>query len=137
MARVELFSNEYITVEYRPDDKMIYHTVHKPMGVEQNEMLKRALNKGTEALERHRITKWLSDDRKNGPLPEEMAEWGMRDWNPRTIQAGWKYWANVVPEEVEAAGALMPIIENLHQHGLKMRVFTNVEEAVVWLNSVD
>ena len=137
MERVELYSNIYITVEYRPEDKLIYHTVHRPMGENQIEMLKDALNTGTDALGQYGVTKWLSDDRKNGPLPPEMAEWGATDWNVRTIEAGWKYWANVVPTQVAAAGALIPVINDLHQHGLQMRVFTTVEDALDWLNSLD
>lgn len=136
MSGIVLASNDYITLEYRPDEQMVFHTVHQPIGIEQVPLLKDALNAGTEAMGKYGGYKWLSDDRLNGPLPPEMVEWGATDWNPRTIAAGWKYWANVVPHELVAAGTLMPLIDNLHTLGLRMQVFTNVDDALNWLATV-
>ena len=135
MTKITLADNAYITMECIPEKKMIRHVIHKPIE-RRLDLLQDALNAGTDALIQHQCNKWLSDDRKNGPLPEEQIEWATGDWSPRTIQAGWKYWANVVPEELVAAGALTPLIEDLHQYGLKMRVFTAVEAAEAWLESV-
>lgn len=129
--RIALVDNEYITLDYLPDKKAIYHTVHKPIG---GQVLRDALNLGTEALKKNGGCKWLSDDRKNGPLPKEDAEWGWNDWNPRTIAAGWKYWALVVPQEVVSAGAMMPVINDLFKLGLRMMVFSDLEEAKEWLD---
>jgi hypothetical protein len=137
MSKIVLMDNEYITIECPPDKKLIAHVIHKPMGEEQIQLLKDALNAGTAALGEYRATKWLSDDRKNGPLPPEMVHWGNTDWNPRTMQAGWKYWAVVVPQEIAAAGTLRPVIEMLYDLGLRMRVFTNIEEATAWLDEME
>ncbi len=134
MSIIQIYSSDYITVQYNPDHKLIQHTVHQPIGIGQIDILKDALNAGTDALIRYGVTKWLSDDRKNGPLPEEMVAWGKQDWNPRTINAGWKYWANVVPQDLYAAGSLTPLIETLHTYGLWMQVFTTVEAALAWLD---
>jgi hypothetical protein len=82
-------------------------------------------------------SKWLSDDRKNGPVSAEIAAWGREDWNVRTIKAGWKYWANVVPGVVVSAGTLTPIIEALYEAGLRMMVFTVLEEAFEWLEGLE
>jgi hypothetical protein len=131
MPEIIIVSNKFITVRYLDDQKIIYHTVHEPI---PDQPLKDALNAGTEALREYGACKWLSDDRKNGPVSPEIAEWGRQDWNPRTIAAGWKYWANVVPEEVAAAGALAPVIENLFNLGLRMMVFTDLESAFEWLD---
>jgi hypothetical protein len=133
MSGIVIVSNDYITLEYRPAEQLIYHTVHQPIGHEQAQMLMDTLNAGTDALRQYGVSKWLSDDRKNGPLPPEVIEWGNRDWDPRTIAAGWKYWANVVPHELAAAGTLMPVIESLYTLGLRMQVFTTVEDALQWL----
>jgi hypothetical protein len=135
MSPTVLVTNDYITLEYHPDKNLIYHTIHQPIG-DQPQLLRDALNAGTDALAKYRATKWLSDDRKNGPLPSEIMEWGFTDWNPRTIKAGWKYWANIVPQELAAAGTLMPVIEDLFRFGLQMRVFTNLEDAQNWLDGV-
>lgn len=137
MSRIQLYSNEFITVDYHSDKKIIYHTIHKPMGKEQIDIYKQALNAGTNAMEKYGVSKWLSDDRKNGPLPDELEGWGTDTWIPKTLEAGWKYWANVVPTEIHAAGTFVPVIEALYALGLRMRVFSHAEEALVWLDSVD
>lgn len=134
MPPITIVDNEYITVQYLPDRKVIYHTVHKPI---PDEPLKVALNAGTDALRSYGACKWLSDDRKNGPLSPHVVEWGDQDWNPRTIAAGWKYWANVVPEEMASAGTLYPVIQHLFDLGLRMMVFTNLDEAFEWLDSME
>jgi hypothetical protein len=133
MSEVIIVDNEFITVKYLDDKRIIYHTIHKPIPDQQ---LKDAVNAGTDALRKYGACKWLSDDRKNGPVSPEIAEWGHKDWNPRTIAAGWKYWANVVPEELASAGALTPVIEDLFNLGLRMMVFTNLEAAFQWLDGV-
>lgn len=131
MSEIVLVENKYITVKYLDDKKIIYHTVHEPI---PDQPLKDALNAGTDALKEFGVCKWLSDDRRNGEVSEEIVRWGNESWNPRTIAAGWKYWANVVPEEVVAAGALAPIIDNLFKMGLRMMVFTDLESAFKWLD---
>lgn len=133
MPNVTIYHSEYITVEYWPEHNLIYHTVHQPMSA-QLPMFKEALNAGTAALEQYKVQKWLSDDRKNDALTPEGNEWSFRDWQPRTLQAGWKYWALVVPQSLAAAGTLTPVIDKLFEIGLRMMVFTNAEEAVAWLD---
>ncbi len=128
-----IVANDSITVEYLPDRGIIYHTVHKPIS---GQPLRDALNKGANFLREHHVTKWLSDDRKNGPLPQEDADWGFNDWNHRMINYGWKYWALVVPAELDAAGTMTPVIENLYQLGLRMMVFTDLKQAFEWLDSL-
>ncbi len=98
---------------------------------------KEALNAGTDGLQKYNVHKWLSDDRKNDALTQEGNEWSFNEWQPRTVQAGWKYWAMVVPEDLAAAGTLMPVIDILFQRGLRMNVFTNLEQAIAWLDKVE
>jgi hypothetical protein len=133
MSPITIVDNEYITLQYLPDKKLIYHTIRKPI---PDQPLKDALNAGTDALREYGACKWLSDDRKNGPVSPEIAEWGRADWNPRTIAAGWKYWADVVPVELASAGTLSPVIQALFELGLRMMVFTDLEEAFQWLDGV-
>lgn len=130
-----IYDSEYITVEYHTDHEMIMHVVHKPIG-NHPQILKDAVNAGTEVLAEHKLTKWLSDDRNNGPLPQELVDWGNEDWNQRAVGLGWKYWASVVPQDMAAAGTLTPVIHNLSKLGLQMRVFTSVEDAIEWLDSL-
>ena len=133
MQPVTVFDNEYIIVQYLPDKKCIYHEVRKPI---PHLPLVDALNAGSAAIQKYGVCKWLSDDRKNGPLAKETQEFGFNDWGPRTIKAGWKYWADVVPKELVAAGALAPVMEAYFGLGLRMQVFSSVEEAQEWLDSL-
>lgn len=92
-------------VTYDPQPKFIYHTVYRPV---EGWSLRNALLAGSEALKKHGPTKWLSDDRKNSPIADADREWGVENWNIPTINAGWKYWALVVPTEVVAADSMIP-----------------------------
>ena len=135
MSEIIVLDNEFITVRYLEDKKIIYHTIHKPF---PDQALIDALNAGTEALTKYKACKWLSDDRHSGPLSPEVIEFGRSSFQPRTVAGGWKYWANVVPVEVAAAGTLAPVIENAYyEFGLRMMVFTNLEDAFQWLEKLE
>jgi len=134
MSTITIVKNDYITVEYWDDKKIIYHVIHQPI---DGETFKAALNAGTEALAKYSVDKWLSDDRKNGPLAPENLDWALNDWSPRTIAAGWRFWANVVPQELAAAGTLIPVIDHYFEIGLRMMVFSDVEKAIEWLDHVE
>lgn len=137
MANTELYKSDYIVVEYNPDHKMIHHTVLQPIGAAQTDIFKEALQSGTEGIKKYKVSKWLSDDRKNGPLVPEMIEWSENNWYRPTIAAGWQYWANVVPAEIEAAQTLSAVINYLHTLGLRMSVFTDTESAIKWLDTLE
>lgn len=130
MSEISIVDNEYITVSYLPDEKIVQHTIHQPLS---GQPFRDALNAGTAALAEYGACKWLSDDRKNGPLTPEDSKWGDTHWNRRTIDLGWKYWAMVVPEEIAAAGSLLPVMQDLAGRGLRVMVFTDPAEAMDWL----
>lgn len=135
MDEVVITDNEYITIKHIPEKGLIYHTVHQNIS---GETLREALLKGTAAMAAHEATcKWLSDDRKNGPLPPDDVKWGEEIWNAKTMAAGWKYWALVVPTEIVSAGAMAPVINNMFELGLRMMVFDNVEAALKWLDEME
>jgi hypothetical protein len=129
-----ILDNEYITISYLPDKNTIYHTVHKPIS---GQPLREALLTGFQALQDLGCCKWLSDDRKNGPMSDEDREWGEININRRSLEAGWKYWALVVPEALLAAGSMAPTIEAMHTLGLRMMVFTTVEDGFRWLDQFE
>jgi hypothetical protein len=122
--------NEYVTLRYIEAQNYLYHTVHKPV---DETVFMASLDRGVDFMQQHHVQKWLSDDRLNGPFSEVFSQWAINDWIPRSIQAGWKYWANVVPVEINAAGTLGPFIEVLYDMGLRMMVFSKLEEAQAWI----
>jgi len=133
-STIVLYEDEYITLGHEPTNKMIFHIIHQPVPVE---IMKKALTIGSDSLKEHGYSKWLSDDRKNGPLSEEGGKWVMSEWQPNTIAAGWKYWAIVVPAEVASAATLMEYIQALHEQGLRMMVFEEPEDAIEWLDGLE
>lgn len=130
-----IYSSDYISVEYQPDHERIFHIIHQPIGEEQAEIFKEALLAGSDALKKHGLKKWMSDDRKNGPLVEGVITWAEENWYKPTIDAGWKYWANIVPTDIRAASSLQPVVNHLYSLGLRMMVFSNKEDAEQWLDS--
>ena len=134
MKDVIIVETEFITIKYLADHETIYHVVHKPVS---GQPFRDALTAGADYLKANGITKWLSDDRKNGEFTQEDLEWGTTNWNQPMIDAGWKYWANVIPTELHAAGSLQPAINDLHERGLRMNVFVSVEQALEWLDNLE
>jgi len=134
MSETIILDTPNITIRYLPDKKMIYHTVHQPF---TGEPLREALTTGFDALQQYGVCKWLSDERKNGPMSEEDREWGHANLDARAMEAGWRYWALVVPEQVIAAGAMAPTMNTLFELGLRMMVFSDVDAAFDWLEKVE
>jgi hypothetical protein len=134
MSDIIIVDNEYLSMSYLPEKKMVYHTVHKPYG---GQILREALLAGLETLHKYGAHKWLSDERKNGPMTKEDQEWGRVNLNPRAVEIGWKYWALVVPEQLIAAGSMAPAIEEYYELGMRMMVFSEVKEAIQWLDRFD
>ncbi|MFN8530258.1 MAG: hypothetical protein U0670_16785 [Anaerolineae bacterium] len=125
---------EYVTLQYLPDKQCLYHVAQT---YPNDQQFKNALNAGAAALEKYKINKWVSDDRKLGPMSPDLLQWGATEFNPRAIAAGWRFWANVVPEQVATATDTFAIMETLFEFGLRMMVFTNTQEAFEWIDKVD
>ena len=52
------------------------------------------------------------------------------------INAGWKYWALVVPDEVSARQDMVAVIDMFYERGIRIMVFTDVERALNWLKGL-
>jgi hypothetical protein len=129
MAEI-IFDSEYITVVYHPETKIVHHTIHKTVPFP---ILTAATDAGTEALARYGANKWLSDDRKNTALSQESLEYALSDWGARTVKAGWKYWALVVPTAFSGRLDMTRLVEHCYNLGVRVMVFTDPEEAYNWL----
>jgi hypothetical protein len=129
MAEI-IFDSEYITVVYHPETKIVHHTIHKTVPFP---ILTAATDAGTEALAHYGASKWLSDDRKNTALSQESLEYALSDWGARTVKAGWKYWALVVPTAFSGRLDMTRLVEHCYNLGVRVMVFTDPEEAYNWL----
>ena len=125
-----ILENEWGVVRYEPEHKYIYHTFFKDVNGKD---VQHILNVGLETLEKYGAIKWLSDDRKNGPIWQEDIDFSLNDWGPRAAAAGWKYWALVVPDEVIGRASMIDVVDAYFQLGVRVQTFTDLETAKKWL----
>lgn len=130
--KIVIADNEQITVWYYPDKKIIHHKMHK---YTHHENFREALMAGAEAMEKYKACKWLSDDRNNPVLNPEDQEWGIKVWQPKVLKAGWKYWAIVTPERIVAKLRMQKLAEMYSNLGVTVQLFTDLDEAMKWLES--
>ena len=125
-----VLDNKLVTIWYYPTVKIIHHQFHHyTFGEPFREILMTAL----EAFEKHRCIKWLSDDRKFGALLPEDKAWGDAVWRPRVLEAGWKYWAMVLPGKVTGQMNIQKMVEEYAAMGVITKVHSDPEEAMKWL----
>lgn len=134
MSWITIVDNEYVTMKVSPEKGILYHTFHQPIS---GKPFRDYLNEGIATLKAYGATKWLSDDRKNDAMPQEDIEWSMQDWGQRAIEAGWRYWAIVVPEELPGREMMAEFRKYYHEAGLVMDVFVMPDRAMKWLETAD
>ncbi len=130
--RQVVLHNDHITLWYYPALKIVHHQmVQAPTSSEFRELL----TKGAETLERFRAIKWMSDDRGNTLLRPDDEAWAQAEWLPRVLNAGFKFWAIVLPEA--AIGKLnMQRLAAFHAtHGILSRIESMPAPAFTWLKA--
>lgn len=132
MPTTTVIDNEYVTLMVHPDSRIVHHQLHQPM---TGEMLRSTLLTGVEQLQKHSAHKWLSDNRRYGSLPPEDIEWSRTTWFPQAHDAGWRYWALVVPPDVHGRMNLSEFVFSYAQQGVTVQVFTDPDEALTWLEA--
>ena len=130
MSRVTIIDNEYLTLWYHPEKKIVHHKLHKFLF---GKVLREGLDEGIKLLKEYEAQKWLSDDKNNFGMTKEDTTWTYTDWFPRAVQAGWKYWALVRPEKVIGQMSMRQIIKDCAASGVTVQVFSDSEAAMKWL----
>jgi hypothetical protein len=125
-----LIDTEGVRLVYYPATKIVHHEFHRFVrGAE----LREALETGLEAFIKYGASKWLSDDRMNGPVTPEDAAFGRDSWTPRVMAAGWRFWAVVMPEKVLGQMNMRRWIAAFREKGLVADAFANPDIAMRWL----
>jgi hypothetical protein len=132
-APTKVIDNEFGSLIYYPDKKIVHHMFKKPIG---GEHLRNLLMAGVDLLKTNGATKWLSDDRGNSALSEEDSKWGVEVWFPQAKAAGWLYWALVVPHDMLGRINMTEFVMNYAQQGIRVAVFTEPEKALEWLQTL-
>jgi len=131
VAIVTIIDNRHVRLVYHPDAGIIHHEFRMRT---RGEALREVLNRGLEAMEQYRATKWLSDDRRNSALPAADTAWGQEVWFPRAQAAGWKHWGVVLPENLVGQMNIKKFIES--DVGINVRVFTDPDDGLRWLEGL-
>ena len=132
MGKEVVLENKFMTLWYHNDAKIVHHKFHT---FTHGEDLRNGLTKGLEIMKKNGATKWLSDDRENPILKKEDMEWTASVWRPAVINAGWKYWAIVMPEKIAGQMAMNKIIKEYANTGVTVQIFPNADAALAWLES--
>jgi hypothetical protein len=115
-----------------PGRKVVHHQIHQPLSTPQ---LRSLLNSAAQCLIDHRATKWLADDRKLGEFDATLLPWIEQDMLPRTMSAGWRHWALILPQLPGAARIMRDMAATLAISGLTVFVFSDLDAANAWLDS--
>jgi hypothetical protein len=123
-----------MSLYYHPAQKIIHHEMHAYPGLE---LLERVLRKGLELMKANGASRWLSDDRMGGTLPQSHHEWGEKVWAPEAIRSGWKRWALVLPENTLHTSNMNRLSERYAALGVTVEHFSDPTRAIVWLKKDD
>ncbi len=133
MSAVNVLENEYASLWYHPEAKVVHHQFHKYIF---GDAFRSVLTTGVEVMKKNGAHKWLSDDRNNSALSPEDTDWGLTVWTPQVMAAGWRYWAVVLPEKAVGQMNMKRFIEDYSTRGIKVQVFSDPDKALKWLESV-
>lgn len=131
MSTATVLSNQYYDLLFHQDTKIVHH-IYKP--AMSSDQLIELLSAGTDLMEEYGATKWVSDNRLLvNTFSDDVAQWVNDVWLPRTVKAGWKYWAMVVPNSVIGRADHVKYVESFHDTGIWVTVHTDVEPAMKWI----
>ena len=125
-----VIESEQISVWCYPKLRIVHHEMHRHC---HGEPFRQALLAGQGALRQHGAVGWLSDDRRNGPLPDDDEKWATSVWFPQTRAAGWRFWAMVVPERAVGKLNVKRFVELYRQRGIEASMFAEPAPALAWL----
>jgi hypothetical protein len=130
MSTETILENEYVTLVYHANTKIVHHTFHKTA---HGDKFRDTLNTGLEIFKKYGAHKWLSDDRQNSTLPDDDTVWAKTEWFPHVLEAGWQYWAIVWPQQTLAIMNLKEFMDTYRPFGLQVMAFKDPKPAMSWL----
>jgi hypothetical protein len=130
MATTMPFKEDYATLTYDDESQIIYLKLYNEC---DSAGLRAVLDYGIKLFKETGAHKWLSDNRDMDAVSDEDTNWINNDWLPRAVEAGWQYWALVVPADIEARTNLNEFVTEFYDKGVRVMVFSKVDEADAWL----
>lgn len=133
LIKQTIYEDEFATLWYYPQIKVVHHKFHKFI---YGEHFKKILNQGLAFFEKEGCVKWLSDDRNNSALPKEDEIWAQKEWSPKVMKAGWRYWGMILPDKLVGKMNMKRMIASYENDNIRIEIFEDPESALVWLSSV-
>jgi hypothetical protein len=122
--------NEFVSLRYHVRQRIVHHEFKQFV---RGEHFRSVLERGLEVFTKHAASKWLSDNRGNtAPTPAD-SKWGVSEWAPRAIAAGWKYWAVVLPENPIGQMNMGRRLKTYRDMGVTAEAFSDPAVAFEWL----
>lgn len=131
MGTITIIDSDSFKLYFHEETKIVHHIMFPDA---RGQVLRDGLLAGTQLLKQYGAVKWLSDDRKSPGLSEEDRAWGNEVWNTANVEAGWRYWALVVPEELAARQDMVYLVNTYYDMGVRVQVFTDPDDGMKWLS---
>ena len=129
----KIIDNESFSLWYYPDEKIIHHKFRSYV---YGKTLRDSLTEGLKLMKDEGAEKWLSDDRENPTLSNEDIEWGRNVWGNAAKDAGWKYWAIILPDSILGKSNMAQSLKDVQNKGIVIKVFNKPEDAISWLKKL-
>jgi hypothetical protein len=132
MSTFTIMDSEAATLWFHAEAGIVHHRFKKSVSGDDFRWI---LEGGLQLLKARGASKWLSDDRTNGALDPQDAQWAMNDWAPRAAAAGWRYWAIVLPRSAGGTEDMKQYIDRGPALGVDVQLFFDPLLALAWLES--
>lgn len=103
-------------------------------GYSEGEVYRTLLNKAIELLKKYNTRKLMGDTRQNEVITLEDQDWTNNDWAQRAIEAGLKYNAIVLSEDIFGRLSVESMVDNAKT--VIVKYFDKVVDAKEWLKSI-
>lgn len=128
--KIVIHESKFATVWCYPTKRIIHHVLHQFF---TGETFREILLKSAYAFDEYNCTKWLSDDRKFGAIHPDDKKWGDTVWRPLVMDAGWMYWAMVLPKRVVGQLNIQKMVDEYQELGVVCSFHHDPDDALAWL----
>ena len=122
----------YLSIRWRAVPKVLYA---EWKGFATGPEFRAALLTGVRAIRELHVAGYVSDARKAKAVSHEDEKWARDVWLPQAVAAGLKRMAVVTATAGLAKVEYDDAATDMDSHGLSMRIFNSIDEAMVWAQS--
>jgi hypothetical protein len=133
MGIVVVYESSNAILWYHPESNIVHHKIYN---FSLNEEFISFINLASRTLAEKKSAKWLSEDQSLFLMEKGSSDFRGVSWPKKTIEAGWKYWAIVQPKNIITQINMEKIVKHFKTLGVTARFYSEVDEAMQWLESL-